>query len=539
MRRLIAIILAMCLILSGVFFAAAEEGANVIRYAMSTAPNLDPHWNAGSAGTLIQSMIREGLYRVTETGVELAGAESVEVNEDATVWTFRLRRDAVWNDGKPVTADDYVYSMRRLVDPVVSTTYMRDYGQFLKNGTEIADGTMDASELGVKAIDDYTLEITLANSCMFFDTILTYSTFYPLRAETVTEDGVGDWAWSVEKSVTNGAMNMVYCDETQEIILEKSGSYWNAANVAADRIEIKLIDDVDRILSMLESGEIDIIDNFPSEEVERLKAAGLYHSVPKLSTNFLLLNCMNTESNMLTDVRVRRALTLSIDREYLCGALLKGTKLPAQAFVGNGFPGSTADQDFRTEGGILISDDFEACVAEAQTLMTEAGYPGGAGFPVLTCTYSNTYADYDILFGYLKETWEANLGITIQLEPIDNSVMNELRNFGRFDITPQGWGADYMDVSNMLSIFVTGNLINSGMYSSEEYDGKYAESLQTVDQEARMELLHRCEELLVVEDCAIIPLYHASAAAIYSEENLENVRIAANGKIMLTDIIKK
>ena len=539
MRRLIVMILTVCLIFSGGCFAAAEDETNTIRYAMSTAPNLDPHWNAGSSGTLIQSMIREGLYRVTETGVELAGAESVEVNEDATVWTFRLRRDAVWNDGKPVTADDYVYSMQRLVDPIISTTYMRDYGQFLKNGTEIADGIVEVSELGVKAVNDYTLQITLANPCMFFDTILTYSTFYPLRAETVTEDGVGDWAWNVEKSITNGAMNMVYCDETQEIILEKNERYWDAANVAADRIVIKLTDDVNGMLTMLENGDIDIIDNFPSEAFERLKAAGLYHSVPKLSTNFLLLNCMNTESNMLKDARVRRALSLCIDREYLCSEVLQGTKLPAQAFVGNGFPGSASDQDFRTEGGMLLSNDFEACVAQAQALMAEAGYPGGEGFPVLTCTYSNTYADYDIVFAYLKEVWEENLGITVQLEPTDNAVMNELRNFVRFDITPQGWGADYMDASNMLSIFVSGNMINSGMYSSAEYDEKYAESLQTVDQAERMELLHRCEELLIVEDCAIIPLYHASAAAIYSEENLANVKIAANGKLMLTDIIKK
>ena len=117
--------------------------------------------------------------------------------------------------------------------------------------------------------------------------------------------------------------------------------------------------------------------------------------------------------------------------------------------------------------------------------------------------------------------------------------MTEMRDAGKFDITPQGWGADYMDASNMLSIFVTGNLINGGKYNNEEYDAKYAESLATVDQAARMELLHRCEEMLIVEDAAIVPLYHASAVALYSEENLENVKIAANGKIMLTEIIKK
>lgn len=512
---------------------------NEIVYATGTEPNLDPHWNASSTGSIIQQNIREGLYRVTENGIELAGAESVEVNENATVWTFRLRQNAVWNDGRPVTAHHYVYSMQRLVDPAIATTFMRDYGQFLKNGTEISDGIMPVFELGVRAIDDYTLEISLANPCTFFDAILTYSAFYPMRSEFVTEDGSGDWAWEVANSVTNGAMNMTFCDETQQIVLEKNATYWDAANVAADRITIKLIDDAGTALSMLESGEIDVIDSFPSEEIERLQEKALYHSAPKLSTNFLLMNCQDIEDNVLRDFRIRKALSLAIDREYLCNVLLRGTKTPAEAFVGRGFPGSAAAQDFRTEGGSLIRADFASNVAEAKALLEEAGYPNGEGLPAITCSYADSSADYPVVFDYLKQAWEENLGLTILLQPMEKSAMTELRDAGKFDITPQSWGADYMDASNMLSIFATGNLINGGKYSSEEYDGKYAESLKTISQAERMDLLHRCEELLVVEDCVVIPLYHASAAAIYSEENLENVRIAADGKIMLTGIVKK
>ena len=122
---------------------------------------------------------------------------------------------------------------------------------------------------------------------------------------------------------------------------------------------------------------------------------------------------------------------------------------------------------------------------------------------------------------------------------MENAAMTELRDAGKFDITPQGWGADYMDASNMLSIFVTGNFINAGRYSSEVFDNAYNTSLQTVDQAARMELLHQAEYQLVVEDCGIIPLYHANAVALYDENVLENVQIAANGKIMLTQITHK
>lgn len=516
-----------------------KQEENTVVYAMSVEPNLDPHWNASATGALIQENIREGLYRVTETGIELAGAESVEINEDATVWTFRLRKNAVWNDGKPVVAGHYVYSMQRLVDPAIATTFMHDYGQFLLYGTEISNGRMKPSELGVRALDDYTLEISLANPCVFFDTILTYSAFYPMRAEFVTEDGNGKWAWKVESSVTNGAMNMTYCDENQEIVLEKNDSYWDAENVITEKIVIRMIDDPAVMLAMLERGEVDVIDSFPSGEMERLHAAGLYHSAPKLSTDFLLLNCQNSESNLLKDSRIRKALSLAFDREYLCNELLLGSKTPASAFVGHGFPGSTYEKDFRTEAGALISPDYAANIAEAQVLLAEAGYPGGEGLPVISCTFSNSSADYAIVFEYLQRAWKENLGVDVTIESMEKSAMTELRDAGKFEITPQNWGADYMDASNMLSIFVTGNLINGGKYSSAEYDGKYAESLKTFDQAKRMELLHRCEELLVAEDCVVIPLYHASAAAIYNEEKLENVRIAANGKIMLTDIVKK
>lgn len=535
MRKLVALALAVMMMLTCVPFAMAEEadGENVVTIAMGTSPNLDTHWNAGTTGAWLMMNMREGLYRVTATGFELAGATSVDISDDATVWTFHLREDAVWNDGQPVTAADYVYSMQRLVDPSIATTYMRDYGKFLKNGTAISDGTMDVSELGVKAIDDYTLEITLENPCTYFDSILTYSTFYPLRADCVEEDGTGNWAWDVSKSITNGYMNMVSCDEDQEIVLEKNETYHDADSVALDKLVVKLIDDTNTTLSLLETGEVDLITSYPSEETERLQEAGLYHTSPQLATSFLLVNTQDVDGNPLADANVRKALSLSIDRDFLSNVLMLGTKTPAVAYVGHGFPGSSADTDFRTEGGDLFATDVE----QAQQLLADAGYPGGEGFPVITCSYANNSADNTTLFEYLQATWEENLGITVQLEPLESAAMTELRDAGKFDITPQNWGADYIDASNMLSIFVTGNFINAGRYSSEAFDNAYNQSLQTVDQAERMELLHQAEYTLVVEDCGTIPLYHSNAVALYSDEVLSNVVIGANGLVILKDIV--
>ena len=532
MRKLLALLLTVVMMLSVCGVASAETaGENVVTIAMETSPNLDTQWNAGSTGAWLMSVMYEGLYSVTATGFELSGAESVDVNEDATVWTFHLKQNAVWNDGKAVTANDYVYAFKRLVNTEITTTYMLDYGQYLKNGAAISNGEKALDELGVTAIDDYTLEIQLENPCTFFDSILTYSAFYPLREDCVVEDGTGNWAWDVSKSITNGPMKMVACDEDQEIVYEKSETYYGAADVALDKLVVKLIDDSNTTLQLLETGEVDLITSYPSEETERLQEAGLYHSTPALSTNFLLLQCENEPTS---NALVRQALSYAIDRDFLCNTLLLGTKTPATAFIGGGFPGSTSEADFRTEGGDMIGYDPE----KAQSLMAEAGYPNGEGFPVLTCSYANSSADYTTIFEYLQAQWEEILGITVVLEPLEKASMTTLRDAGDFEVTPQGWGADYMDASNMLSIFVTGNFINGGRYSNAEYDAAYNESLKTVDQAERMNLLHKAEQILL-DDMGTIPLYHGSSVALYSDDTLENVVFGANGKPLLTGITHK
>ena len=533
MRKFLALLLmaAMTISVCGVAFAEEAAGENVVTIAMETSPNLDTQWNAGSTGAWLLSVMYEGLYSVTETGFKLSGAESVAVNDDATVWTFALKQNAKWNDGQSVTANDYVYAFKRLVNPEISTTYMLDYGQYLKNGAAISGGEKSLDELGVTAIDDYTLEIQLENPCTFFDSILTYSAFYPLREDCVLEDGVGDWAWDVERSITNGPMKMVSCDEDQQIVMVKNENYYGAADVALDKLVVKLIDDSNTTLQLLETGEVDLITSYPSEETERLQQAGLIHSIPALSTDFLMLHCENEPT---ANPLVRQALSWAIDRDYLCNVLLLGTKAPATAFVGNGFPGSSAEADFRTEGGDMIGYDEE----KARELLAEAGYPDGEGFPVLTCSYSNSSADYTTIFEYLQAQWEEVLGITVVLEPLEKASMIELRGKGQFEVTPQNWGADYMDASNMLSIFVSTNSINRGKFNNPEYDAAYSESLRTVDQAKRMELLHKAESLLI-EDMGIIPLYHRRYSAIYSDDVLENVVLGANGKPLLTGIVHK
>ncbi len=512
--------------------ATENKAVNELVYSMGTKPNLDPHWNAGSTGAYLQSIMYEGLYNYTETGFTLAGAESVDKSADGLTWTFHLRKDAKWNDGKPVVASNYVDSFRRLVDPKVSSVYMNAYGIFLKNGAKISAGELAVDQLGTTAIDDNTLEVKLEAVCPFFDALLCYSTFYPIRSDVVAEDGTGNWAWDASKSITNGPMKMTSCNEEQEIVLEKNPNYWNAAQVKLDKLDVKLVDDDNTRLSLFSTGAVDMISSVPSEERVSLQKQGVYHTIPALASSFLLVN---NEADAIRDPKVRQALSMTIDRKFLSETLLNGTKLPADTFIGKGFPGSTADKDFHAEGGPLLTYDVE----QAKKLLADAGYPEGKGFPVLEMKYSNSSPDNVVLFEYLQSIWQEQLGITTTLTPVEPATMTELRDAGKFDITVQGWGADYFDASNMLAIFAPGNLINAGKYKNDAFMAAYNASLTEVDNTKRIQNLHDAEKILVQQDMGIIPLYHSTKPYVFNESVVTNVKYDANGQMMLTDVIVK
>ena len=529
MRKILSLALA---ILMALTFASipvsAEPAENVLTIAILSNPNLDVHWNSSMVGFLLISQLREGLYRYTRDGFELAGATDVAVSDDGMVWTFNLREDAKWSDGKPVTAADYVYSMQRLVDPEIGTPYMNDYGCFLKNGPAISAGEMAVGELGVIAVDDFTLEIQLEELCTFFDALLCYSTYIPLRSEFVVEDGNGEWAWDPEKSVTNGAMILTACDPEQEIVLERNPYYWDAASVKTDKIVVKLANDLNTQLSLVRTGDVDMIFDFPSEEAAMLQSEGLYHSNPNLHTYFIMIN---NHKEPYSNPLVRRAMLFAVNRDYLAKVLFNGTRAPATGMIGPGFPGRTADSDFRAEGGDLFGYDLDY----AKELLAEAGYPDGDGFPVLVISYP-TDVNHQLACEFLQGEWE-KLGITVQLESIEPSAMGGLRNDGKFDVTPQNWFVDYFDVSNMFSIFVTDNFINAGRYNSEKFDGLYYGSMKVLDNAERIDMLHEAENTLILEETGVIPLFHRGAFSIYRDDVCSNVFYNGTNQIILTQVI--
>jgi oligopeptide transport system substrate-binding protein len=531
MRKFRSLLLVALLLACGTALFAAP---NVLTICMGSGPNLDMHWNAGAQGAWLIEELYDGLFRYNEKGFELSGATSYTVSKDGLTWTFKLRKDAKWSDGKPVTAADYVYSMQRLVDPKVKTTYMKDYGQFLKNGLDIANGKMDVSKLGVSAPDAYTLVIQLQSVCAYFDAILCYTTFFPLRKDFVKEDGTGNWAWDA-KVPTNGPMTMTYCDEDQEIILEKSKTYWNAKTVKADKIDIKLANDDNTQLALLMTGKVDMIFAYPSEEKKNLQDKGYYHSTQSLYVRFLQIN--NTKGPT-ANANFRKALSACIDRKYLCDTVFSGSYIPAVAYLGRGFTGSKSTVDYRDEAGSLISTaaDYEAAQKYMAAAVKELGFAKASDMPAIEILYAKSNADYTTLFEYLQSVWQEKLGLTIVLTPMENAAMTTVRDKGDFQITPQGWGPDYYDVSNTLSIMYSTNFINAGRYNSKTFDSLYDQSLLTVDNAKRIKLLIQAEKTLI-DDMGVIPLWHTRAVALFLDKVCSNVKFSSDKRVMFDQVV--
>jgi oligopeptide transport system substrate-binding protein len=511
--------------------AAGAGGPNELVLCLgSGVGGYDPTTCAAMDPSMMINMLYEGLYRYSATGVELAGAESVEVSDDGLVWTLALRKDAKWSDGVPVTAHDYVFSIRRLVNPDIGSGYALAHGGFLKNAEACFNGELPFEELGVRAADDYTLEITLAQPCAYFNTLLAATTFFPLREGIASMDGTGDWTTDPATFVSNGPMKFVEFNMEQYAVLEKSDTYYGRDGVKLDRLTLKMAPDTNTRLALFNAGEVDFITDFPSEETEALISQGVYHSVPRLMSAYLYVNL---DREPFDDPRVRRAFALCIDREFLGDVLLSGTKIPATTYVGMGFPGTAPDRDFYSESPAMVYYDPE----EARSLLADAGYPGGQGMPVLELPYRSATKDNATVFEYLQSVWREELGVESTLIPQEGAAVNLARDEHRFHFFLENWGADFFDASDLLSLHTTGHFMNYSNYNSDEYNRLLEESKFTVDNAARLGMLHQAEQLLVVQDMAIIPMYYWANKYVFRDDVLGNVSYAADGTPKFVDFV--
>ena len=504
MKKLLSLVLALALAAGLVTFASAEEVQTINVCIGSQPETLDPQKNSASDGSNYLKHLFEGLmkYGWNGEGIVPGAAESYEISDDGLVYTFHIRPDAKWSDGQDLTADDFVYTMKRLVNPDTAAPYAGDMGKYILNGLDISTGAKPVDDLGVKAIDAKTIEITLAQPCAWFLEIMAFPTYYPVRQDVVEANG-DTWTTRPETLIGNGPYVLESYTMDEEIVMVPNANYYDADKIVAKRVCFKLITDPNAKLAAMRAGELDWCDDYPTEELTAVQAEGLFHTEPQLGTYYVNIN--NTKAPFDNPL-VRKAFQLAIDPVYLAEQVTQGTYLPATDFVGGGFVADDGS-DFGDFDTVIDRSDYAANVAEAQKLLAEAGYPNGEGFPTVEyCTnVSGVHVPTAEALAYM---WKENLGVNVEIAQMEWNVFLAARRNGEHTLARDGWVADYGDPSNLLDLFTSYSGNNSTFYKNADYDALIEKAAATTDLAEHFALLHQAEKLAVGDDACCIPVYY-------------------------------
>ncbi len=510
MKKLIAIALVLIMAFS-VFGCTTSTEDFEIAVNFASEPNtIDPALNSAVDGAVMINHIFEGLYKWVDNGsgnatLALGQAKEVTPNADKTVYTVKLRDDIKWSDGKDVVAADFVYAWQRLVDPNTAADYCY-MADIILNANEIMAGEMDKSELGVKAIDEKTLEITLHTACPYFEEIMAFPALMPIRSDIIEQYG-DQWTFSPETYIGNGQYKMAEWSHNEFIKLVPSETYYDVDKLGPKVIKFALMDDTNAIYAAYRSGSLNFIQEVPVDEIPGLLSSGELKVHPYLGTYYC---CFNTSKAPFDDVRVREAFSLVIDRNYIVENVTKTGQKPATAFVPSGIsdaPG--AKDDFRAVGGDYMdvsAEKYQENCERARQLLAEAGYPNGEGFPIVEYLY-NTSDNHRLIGEALQNMWQTELGVTVNLVNQEWNTFLDTRKNGDYSIARNGWIADYNDPMSFLDMWLTGGGNNDAQYSNPDYDALIMQAKSTSDLAERMSLMHQAEDILMGQDVVHAAIY--------------------------------
>jgi oligopeptide transport system substrate-binding protein len=472
---------------------------------LSEPNDLDPQIaDSQQTFTIIMSLM-EGLAQYDPKSNEPvpAVAERWEVSSDNLRWTFHLRKNSKWSNGDPVTAHDFVFAYQRMLSPAFGAEYAYML-HALKNGAEFNAGKItDASQIGARAVDDHTLELSLAHAVPYLPAMVCHAAWYPLHKPTIEKFGRIDQRgtlWTRPGNyVGNGYMVLADWKPNQFIRVTKSPTYWDRDAIKLNEVFIYPIENEDAEERAFRSGQLHITSTLPISKIAVYKKERPDVFDPRifLATYFYRFNVTKPPLN---DARVRRALSMAIDRERLVKFVTRGEQPPA----GNLTPPNTAG--FTSTAGIRTD------IAAAKKLLAEAGFPNGRDFPRFDI-YFNTNQGHRQIAEAIQQMWKRNLGIDVGLYNQEAKVYVDAMRNGDYAIARFGWVGDYLDPSTFLDIMTSDSGNNQTGWKNEEYDRLIAAAKTTADREKRYEYYQRCEQILA-EEAPIAPIY------FYTRNNL-------------------
>lgn len=481
--------------------------------------------------TPINAMI-ECLYRDDENDVpQPAGAETVDISDDKLVYTFHLREDATWSNGDPVVATDYEFAWQQALNPEVASDYAYML-YFIHNAEPYFNGEVEWSEVGVKVIDDYTLEVTLDNPLPYATDLFAFPTLAPINQKFYEEVGADKYATDAEYFCCNGMYELTEWSHNSQIVFQKREEYWNADAVGPDEIVYKIITDSQAGLNSYLSREIDYTDLDSGEVVQQAEAAGFEVGVKPARSSYYLI--VNTEDEFMSNQNLRLALAYSIDKQALVDTVYQNDNQPMTSFTppaimgAAGADGPSFQEALLEERGEMYpgSGDLEKAQEYLQAALEELG-----------CTVDELNLSIDCADDslrrncatFLQEQWRQNLGIeNITVNSMQTKQVSANRQSGDYCMSLGGWSPDYNDAINFLDLWVTDGGNNDSFWSNEEYDNLIAQATAEADEEVRQQYLFDAEEILAAE-MPIIPLYWQCQNYSYNSDKIvDGAIITAN-----------
>lgn len=468
-------------------------------YNLATEPDsIDPCKSTSTTAAEIELAMFEGLTRIKDTNTPGPGvAEKWDVSTDGLTYTFYLRKDAKWSDGEKITAKDFDYAWKRVLDPANASEYANQLF-YVKNAKEYFEGKAKLEDVGLKLVDDYTYEVTLHSPCPYFLELCAFHTLSPVRKDVV-EKNPDSWATDPKTYVGNGPFKMTKWVHNDSIEFVKNDNYWDAKYINLTKMKWVMINDEQASLAAWEGGAIDVTQNFPGSEAPRLIKEGKLTCTPRLGTYYMKFN---VTKKPLDDPRIRKALTLAINRQQLIDAVTKTGEKVALAFVPPGVADSDTSKEFRATGGDFFPDQD---IQKAKALLAEAGYPDGKGFPQLEYLY-NTSESHRMIAEAIQDMWKQNLGIDIKLTNQEFKVYLDSQDNLKYNISRSGWIGDYMDPMTFIDMFVTNDGNNDTGWSNAQYDELVKKAKSEADQVKRMQYMHDAEKILMDEQ-PVGPIY--------------------------------
>jgi oligopeptide transport system substrate-binding protein len=472
---------------------------------------LDPAMVTAQASSRVAYALFEGLVIFDQHArIQPGVAERWEVSSDGKEYTFHLRSNACWSNGEPVTSADFVYAWRRALLPETGAEYASQLYPIANAEAFNTGKTTDFSLVGVTAPDPLILRVRLAHPTPYFLDLCAFSTFLPVHRATV--EAHPDWASKPARFMGNGPFLLQEWRLFDRVRLVRNPAYWNAAAVSLESIDVLPAARPNTAFNLYATGAADLMLDkglAPTPLLDELRKRPDFHSAPFLATYFIRFNATRAP---FTDNRVRRAISLVVDRRELVEKITRGGEPVAESFVPPG-----------TGGGYVPPAGAPRDPAAARKLLAEAGFPGGTGFPVVRYLYKgDSDLDRDIAVE-IQGALQRELGIRMLLQPQEWTVYLALQGALDYDLCRSSWVADYNDPNTFLNMFVTGDGNNRTGWSHPAYDSLIAAAAAEPEPARRFEYFQKAERILVSEEAPVCPLYFYVGIQFYDPERLDGL----------------